>query len=40
MLSKFRLEYGIQFKDMLSSMFSMNSDEDDQIIPESDDFYR
>lgn len=40
MLSKFRLEDGIQFKDMLSSMFSMNNDEDDQIIPESDDFYR
>jgi magnesium chelatase subunit I len=40
MLSKFRLEYGIQFKDMLSSMFSMNNDEDDQIIPEQDDFYR
>ncbi|MGD1006324.1 MAG: magnesium chelatase [Ignavibacteriaceae bacterium] len=40
MLSKFKLEDGIQFKDMLSSMFSINSDEDDQIIPESDDFYR
>lgn len=40
MLSKFKLEYGIQFKDMLSSMFSMNNDEDDQIIPEPDDFYR
>jgi magnesium chelatase subunit I len=40
MLSKFKLEEGIQFKDMLSSMFSMNSDEDDQNIPESDEFYR
>jgi magnesium chelatase subunit I len=40
MLSKYKLEYGIQFKDMLSSMFSMSSDEDDQIIPEPDDFYR
>jgi magnesium chelatase subunit I len=39
-LSKFKLEEGIQFKDMLTSMFTMNSDEDDQIIPESDDYYR
>ena len=28
MLSKFRLEYGIQFKDMLSSMFTMSEEED------------
>jgi magnesium chelatase subunit I len=40
MLSKFKLEDGIQFKDMLTSMFSIHSDEDDQIIPESDDFYK
>jgi magnesium chelatase subunit I len=28
MLSKFRLEYGLQFKDMLSSMFTMSEEED------------
>ncbi len=33
MLSKFQLENGIQFKDMLSSMFNMNKEED-----EDDDF--
>ena len=35
-LSKFRLETGIQFKDMLSSMFTMSSEEeedDDEDIP-------
>ncbi len=40
MLSKFKLEYGIQFKDMISSMFSMNNEEDDQNITGTDDFYR
>ena len=30
LLSKFRLEEGTQFKDMLSSMFSLSSDEDDE----------
>ncbi len=30
LLSKFKLEQGVQFKDMLSSMFSMSSEEDDQ----------
>ncbi|MEJ2105334.1 MAG: magnesium chelatase [Ignavibacteriaceae bacterium] len=30
LLSKFKLEEGTQFKDMLSSMFSMSSDEDDE----------
>jgi magnesium chelatase subunit I len=36
LLSKFKLETGIQFKDMLSSMFSMsNKDEDDD-----DEYYR
>ena len=28
LLSRFRLENGIQFKDMLSSMFSMSSDDE------------
>ncbi len=39
MLSKFKLEYGIQFKDMLSSMFTMskNEEDDDDIDP---DIYR
>jgi len=41
MLSKYKLEYGLQFKDMLSSMFSIdNEDEDDQNITGTDDFYR
>ena len=42
MLSKYKLEYGLQFKDMLSSMFSINDseDEDDQNITGTDDFYR
>lgn len=31
MLSKFRLETSIQFKDMLSSMFTMSSDEDENL---------
>ncbi|MGE5402244.1 MAG: magnesium chelatase [Ignavibacteriales bacterium] len=31
LLSKFRLEKGLQFKDMLSSMFSMNKEEDDEL---------
>ena len=30
MLSKFRLELGLQFKDMLSSMFSASSEEDNE----------
>ena len=41
MLSKYKLEYGLQFKDMLSSMFSIdNEDEDDQNYTGTDDFYR
>ncbi len=40
MLSKLKLESGIQFKDMISSMFSMNDEEDDQNITGTDDFYR
>ncbi len=39
-LSKFKLEYGVQFKDMLSSMFSMKNEEDDQNITGTDDFFR
>ena len=39
-LSKFKLENGVEFKDMLSSMFTMNSEEDDQNITGTDDFYR
>jgi len=38
LLSKFKLEHGIQFKDMLSSMFTMSA-EDDEDLPDSD-FYR
>ena len=40
MLSKLKLESGIQFKDMLSSMLSMNDEEDEQNITGTDDFYR
>ncbi len=40
MLSKFRLDEGLQFKDMLSSMFTLNDEEDDQSITGTDDFYR
>jgi len=29
LLSKFKLEHGVQFKDMLSSMFSLSADEDE-----------
>ncbi len=38
LLSKFKLEHGIQFKDMLSSMFTMSA-EDDEDLPDTD-FYR
>ncbi len=38
LLSKFKLEHGIQFKDMLSSMFTMSA-EDDEDLPDAD-FYR
>lgn len=38
-LSKFKLETGIQFKDMLSSMFSLSSGEDDSIEDDSE-FYK
>ncbi|MDR3628012.1 MAG: magnesium chelatase [Ignavibacteriaceae bacterium] len=38
MLSKFKLEYGIQFKDMLSSMFTMSSDEENDELDQN--FYK
>jgi magnesium chelatase subunit I len=38
LLSKFRLEYGVQFKDMLSSMFTMSSEDDDEELDQG--FYR
>ncbi len=42
MLSKFKLENGVEFKDMLSSMFTLSNeeDDDDQGITGTDDFYR
>ena len=39
LLSKFRLERGLQFKDMLSSMFTMTPAEKDEN-EEDDDVYR
>ena len=38
MLSKFRLENGLQFKDMMSSMFTKFSDEEDEDLNDSE-FY-
>src|SRR5690606_10360299 len=40
LLSKFRLEYGVQFKDMLSSMFTMSSEEDEDDENLDQGFYR
>jgi magnesium chelatase subunit I len=40
LLSKFRLETGIQFKDMLSSMFTMSSDEENDDLGNDSDPYR
>jgi magnesium chelatase subunit I len=40
LLSKFRMENGVQFKDMLSSMFSMSSEEDNEDTGDDTDFYR
>lgn len=40
MLSKFKLDEGLQFKDMLSSMFTLSDEEDDPSITGTDDFYR
>jgi magnesium chelatase subunit I len=37
LLSKFRLENGVQFKDMLSSMFTMSAEDDEE---EDTDFYK
>jgi magnesium chelatase subunit I len=34
LLSKYRLETGVQFKDMISSMFTMNEDEDEDFNSE------
>src|SRR5690606_40332499 len=34
MLSKFRLENGIQFKDMLSSMFTISEEDDTELSDE------
>jgi magnesium chelatase subunit I len=39
LLSKFKMETGIQFKDMLSSMFSMSPDEDNDESEDDIDFY-
>ena len=36
MLSKYRLDTSIQFKDMLSSMFSLSSDEDEDLNDNSE----
>jgi magnesium chelatase subunit I len=40
MLSKFRLESGLQFKDMLSSMFSISPEEEDNDDDLNTDYYR
>jgi len=40
LLSKFKLESGIQFKDMISSMFTMSTNEEDTEDFDSDDLYR
>lgn len=39
LLSKFRLEYGLQFKDILSSMFTMSEDSEDEDTNDNLDFY-
>ncbi len=39
-LSKFRMESGIQFKDMLSSMFTMSSEDDNEELDNDADFYK
>ncbi len=36
LISKFRLENGLQFKDILSSMFTMSNEEDDETITGTD----
>jgi magnesium chelatase subunit I len=40
LLSKFKMERGIQFKDMLSSMFTTSTEEDNDESKEDTDFYR
>lgn len=39
LLSKFRLEHGMEFKDILSSMFTMSEDQDDEDSNDNIDFY-
>ncbi len=39
LLSKFKMETGVQFKDMLSSMFTMSSDEDNEDPGNDSDFF-
>ncbi len=39
LLSKFKMETGVQFKDMLSSMFTMTSDEDNEDPANDSDFF-
>ncbi len=40
LLSRFRMEKGVQFKDMLSSMFTMSSEDEDDIPDDDTDLYR
>ena len=41
MLSKYRLDTSIQFKDMLSSMFTMTSDKDeDEDLSDNSELYK
>jgi magnesium chelatase subunit I len=40
LLSKFRMETGVQFKDMLSSMFTMSSEDENDESDNDTDFYR
>ncbi len=40
LLSKYRIETGIQFKDMLSTMFTINQDEAGQEDEDDDEFFR
>ncbi len=40
LLSKFKMEKGVQFKDMLSSMFTMSSEDEDDMPDDDADFYR
>ena len=40
LLSKFKMEKGVQFKDMLSSMFTMSSEDEDDMQDDDTDFYR